>query len=130
MEINKVTRNYLDFIGRILLSMVFINSIPIKITRFSSVTSYIVEKGIPEPISSVLLVFSIIFLTLGSIFIIFPINLKNRTQIGSLLLITFLIPTTIIFHVSPLDLRSVLLNLGLIGGLIILFLSNDRNDEL
>tara|TARA_B100000530_G_scaffold242927_1_gene158717 strand:- start:33 stop:212 length:180 start_codon:yes stop_codon:yes gene_type:complete len=52
---------------------------------------------------------------LGSGFFIFGGNQK----IGSLFLLIFLIPTTIIFHMFPFHQRAVLMNLGLIGGLII-----------
>jgi len=58
---------------------------------------------------------AIICLILGSGFFIFGENQK----IGAAFLLLFLIPTTIIFHVFPFHLRPVLINLGLIGGLII-----------
>jgi len=58
---------------------------------------------------------AIICLILGSGFFIFGENQK----IGSVFLLLFLIPTTIIFHVFPFHQRAVLINLGLIGGLII-----------
>tara|TARA_B100000161_G_scaffold222101_1_gene167484 strand:- start:133 stop:312 length:180 start_codon:yes stop_codon:yes gene_type:complete len=52
---------------------------------------------------------------MGSGFFIFGENQK----IGSVFLLLFLIPTTIIFHVFPFNQKAVLMNLGLIGGLII-----------
>ena len=58
---------------------------------------------------------AIICLSLGSGFFIFGQNQK----IGSAFLLLFLIPTTIIFHVFPFHQRAVLMNLGLIGGLLI-----------
>jgi len=73
------------------------------------------SKGIPEPISSILLVGAIICLILGSGFFIFGENQK----IGSVFLLLFIIPTTIIFHVFPFHQRAVFMNLALIGGLII-----------
>ena len=76
---------------------------------------YITSKGIPDPIASVLLIGAIICLILGSAFFIFGENQK----IGSVFLLLFLIPTTIIFHVFPFHQRAVFMNLGLIGGLII-----------
>ncbi len=42
-----------------------------------------------------------------------------RKKIGSVFLLLFLIPTTIIFHVFQFHQRAVFMNLGLIGGLII-----------
>jgi uncharacterized membrane protein YphA (DoxX/SURF4 family) len=73
------------------------------------------KKGIPEPISSILLVGAIICLILGSGFFIFG----EKQKIGSVFLLLFIIPTTIIFHVFPFHQRAVFMNLGLIGGLII-----------
>ena len=77
--------------------------------------STVSSKGIPEPISSILLVGAIISLILGSGFFIFGENQK----IGSVFLLLFIIPTTIIFHVFPFHQRAVFMNLALIGGLII-----------
>jgi len=58
---------------------------------------------------------AIICLILGSGFFIFGENQK----IGSVFLLLFIIPTTIIFHVYPFHQRAVFINLALIGGLII-----------
>jgi len=43
----------------------------------------------------------------------------EKQKIGSVFLLLFLIPTTIIFHLFPFHQRAVFINLGLIGGLII-----------
>ena len=97
------------------ISAIFISAIPGKINAFEKTVEYISSKGIPDPISSILLVGAIICLILGSGFFIFGENQK----IGAIFLLLFLIPTTIIFHMFPLHQRSLLMNLGLIGGLII-----------
>ena len=112
---NKSFKSFLDFFSRVSISAIFISAIPGKINDFERTVQYISSKGIPEPISSVLLVGAIICLTLGSVFFIFG---KNQT-IGSVFLLLFLIPTTIIFHLFPIHQRALLMNLGLIGGLII-----------
>ena len=112
---NKGIKSFLDFFSRIAISSIFISSIPGKINGFEKTVEYISSKGIPDPIASVLLVGAIICLILGSGFFIFGGNQK----IGSLFLLLFLIPTTIIFHMFPFHQRAVLMNLGLIGGLII-----------
>ena len=112
---NKGIKSFLDFFSRVSISAIFISAIPGKITDFKRTVDYITSKGIPEPISSVLLVGAIICLILGSAFFIFGENQK----IGSVFLLLFLIPTTIIFHVFPFHQRAVFMNLGLIGGLII-----------
>jgi len=112
---NRSIQSFLDFFSRVLISAIFISAIPGKIKDFERTVEYISTKGIPEPISSILLVGAIICLILGSGFFIFGENQK----IGSVFLLLFLIPTTIIFHVFPFHQSAVFLNLGLIGGLII-----------
>ena len=112
---NKSIKTFLDFFARVAISSIFISAIPGKITDFGRTVEYISSKGIPDPIASILLVGAIICLTLGSGFFIFGGNQK----IGSAFLLLFLIPTTLIFHVFPFHQRAVFMNLGLIGGLVI-----------
>ena len=112
---NKKIKSFLDFFARVSISAIFISAIPSKVNGFERTVEYISSKGIPDPISSILLVGAIISLILGSGFFIFGENQK----IGSVFLLLFLIPTTIIFHLYPFHLKAVLMNLGLMGGLII-----------
>tara|TARA_B100000212_G_C27290689_1_gene497139 strand:+ start:560 stop:919 length:360 start_codon:yes stop_codon:yes gene_type:complete len=105
----------LNFLGRLLLSAIFINAIPGKITNFSNQTDFIVNKGFPESIASFLLIIAIIVLISGSILLIFT----NKIKLGASLLLIFLIPTTIIFHLAPFDIFPVVRNLSLIGGLLL-----------
>ena len=112
---NKSIKSFLDFFSRLSISAIFISAIPGKVNGFKQTVEYISSKGIPDPISSILLVGAIICLVLGSGFFIFGENQK----IGSVFLLLFLIPTTIIFHVFPFHQRAVFMNLALIGGLII-----------
>ena len=112
---NKGIKTFFDFFARVAISSIFISAIPGKITGFKKTVEYVSSKGIPDPIATILLVGAIICLTLGSGFFIFGGNQK----IGSAFLLLFLIPTTIIFHVFPFHQRAVLMNLGLIGGLLI-----------
>ena len=112
---NKNIKYFLDFFSRVAISAIFISAIPGKINGFERTVEYISSKGIPESISSILLVGAIVCLILGSGFFIFGENQK----IGSVFLLLFLIPTTIIFHLFPFHQRAFFMNLGLIGGLII-----------
>ena len=118
----KGIKSFLDFFSRVAISAIFISSIPDKIINFEKTVIYISSKGIPDPISSILLVGAIICLILGSGFFIFGENQK----IGSVFLLIFLIPTTIIFHIFPFHQRAVFMNLGLMGGLIITALRDRR----
>ena len=108
---NKSIRSFLDFFSRVSISAIFISAMPGKINDFERTVEYISSKGISDPISSILLVGGIICLILGSGFFIFGENQK----IGSVFLLIFLIPTTIIFHVFPFHQRAVFINIGLIG---------------
>ena len=119
---NKNIKYFLDFFSRVLISAIFISAIPGNINGFERIVEYISSKGIPEPISSILLVGAIICLILGSGFFIFGENQK----IGSVFLLLFLIPTTIIFHLFPFHQKAVFMNLGLIGGLIIAAIREPR----
>ena len=112
---NRSTQSTLDFFSRLSISAIFISAIPSKIYGFERTVEYISSKGIPDLVSSILLVGAIICLILGTGFFIFGENQK----IGSVFLLLFLIPTTIIFHVFPFHQRAVLMNLALIGGIII-----------
>jgi len=112
---NKSIKSFLDFFFRVLISAIFISAIPGKINDFERTVEYISSKGINETMSSILLVGAIICLILGSGFFIFG----EKQKIGSVFLLLFLIPTTIIFHLFPLHQRAVFINLGLAGGLII-----------
>ena len=112
---SKGIKSFLDFFSRVSISAIFISAIPGKINGFEDTVEYISSKGIPDGLASVLLVGAIICLILGSGFFVFGENQK----IGSIFLLLFLIPTTLIFHVFPFHQRAVLMNLGLIGGLII-----------
>jgi len=111
----KGIKSLLDFLARVSISAIFISAIPGKINGFVRTVEYISSKGIPQEIASILLVGAIICLILGSGFFIFGGNQK----IGAIFLLLFLIPTTIIFHVFPFHQKAVLINLGLMGGLII-----------
>ena len=112
---NKGIKCFLDFFSRVAITAIFISAIPSKINGFEKTVEYISSRGIPDPISSILLIGAIICLILGSGFFIFGENQK----IGSVFLLLFLIPTTIIFHLFPFHQRAVFINIGLIGDLTI-----------
>ena len=62
-----------------------------------------------------MLFLAIILLISGSVLLIF----SERTKLACSLLLIFLVPTTIIFHLVPFQLVAVARNLSLIGGLLI-----------
>ena len=114
-----------SLIGRILISAIFIYAIPGKIINFERTIEVISNKNIPPTLAPFLLVMSIICLIFGSI--LFISGFKQK--IGAYLLLTFIVPTTFIFHFFPFQIKAVLMNTALIGGLI-LGLNNVKANSL
>ena len=116
------TRN---LIGRILISAIFIYAIPGKIINFERTIEVISNKNIPSALAPFLLLSAIICLIFGSIFFISGFKQK----LGVYLLLIFIIPTTFIFHFFPFQIKAVLINAALIGGLL-LGLNNAKGNSL
>lgn len=108
----------IPLVGRILLASIFLWSAIKSIRTFEATAEMMQsEHGIVVP--QVLLLGAIVFLLLGSIAVILGI----RARWGAVLLILFLIPTTIIFHPptgDEADLIHFMKNLGLMGGLLLI----------
>lgn len=111
----------LDLMARVCLAAIFVISVPVKLSNFASVVNSIVGRGIPEPIAIFLLIAAIACIAVGSFLLI----LGKNQAFGAALLLIFLVPTTIIFHLFPFQLQRVFMNLGLIGGLT-LVLTRER----
>jgi len=91
---NKSLKTFVDFISRLAISSIFISAIPGKVKGFEQTVEYISSKGIPEPISSILLVGAIVCLTLGSGFFIFG----GDQKIGAVFLLLFIIISNLIYY--------------------------------
>ena len=104
-----------NLIGRILISAIFIYAIPSKIINFERTVEVISNKNIPHTLAPFLLLLAIICLIFGST--LFISGFKQR--LGAYLLLIFIVPTTFIFHFSPFQIKAVLMNAGLVGGLIL-----------
>ena len=113
-KITLIQKRLTDFLGRALMSAVFVHAVPGKLTDFQGNTAFIASKGISEPLANVLLFAAILVLIAGSILFVFGSN----TKLGASLLLIFLVPTTLIFHTFPIDL-GFYMNLSLIGALIL-----------
>ena len=116
------TRN---LIGRILISAIFIYAIPGKLINFGQTVEVISNKNIPPTLAPFLLVLAIICLIFGSI--LFISGFKQK--LGAYLLLLFIIPTTFIFHFYPFQIKAILMNAALIGGLL-LGLNNAKDKSL
>ena len=114
-----------NLIGRSLISAIFIYAISGKIINFEQTLEVITSKNIHSTIDPLLLVAAIISLVFGSIF--FISGFKQR--LGASLLLLLIVPTTLIFHSSPFQIRAVLINAGLIGCLL-LGLNKEKTNSL
>ena len=101
----------------------FIYEIPRKLINFERTIEVITSKNIATFIAIFLLFSSIFGLILGSILFISGF----KQSLVAYLLLIFLIPTTFIFHFFPLQISNVLMNDGLVGGLILGLKKKQRN---
>lgn len=109
--------DYLPLFGRICLCLIFFQGAWGNFTTFSETQAGMVEMGLPIP--TALLVGNIVFQLVGAISLLLGFKVKW----GAVILLIFLIPTTIIFHdfwVNPDEKIAFFKNLGLIGGLLLL----------
>src|SRR5512139_4328705 len=104
-------------IGRILLVLIFLNSGIGKIGNFDGTAQYMAKMGMSN--TTFFLFGAILFEIVGSITVI----LGYFTRFGALLLVIFLIPTTLIFHTNfadPMQKIHFLKNMSMFGGCLIL----------
>ena len=103
---------YLPLAARVCLCLIFLKAGISHISGYGSTVEMMSNNGLPIP--DILLIFTIIFQILGGLSLL----LGYKVKIGSLLLIIFLIPASIVFHNPASDLNGFLKNIGLIGGLL------------
>jgi len=107
-------------IGRILLVLIFLQSGIGKIENFGGTAQVMANHGMPY--ANFFLVGAIFFELVGSVTVI----LGYFTRFGALLLLIFLIPTTLIFHnifVDPKMMVHFMKNVSMFGGCLILLAS-------
>lgn len=110
-------------IARLFISAIFLMSGFGKIFDFSGTAGYMEAHGIP--IASLFLLGAIIFELLGG----FSILLGYKANWGAVLLIIFLIPTTLIFHgfwrveeeAQRMETIQFMKNLAILGGLFFVY---------
>lgn len=111
---------YLPLAARICLCLIFFKAGISHALGFSNTAQMMSNNGLP--IANVLLFFTVIFQLLGAISLL----LGYQVKIGSILLIIFLIPATLVFHnplVNSAEINSFLQNIALIGGLLMVIYS-------
>jgi putative oxidoreductase len=110
-------KGFAILIGRILLVLIFLNSGIGKIGNFEGTAKYMASHGMLY--ANYFLVGAIFFELVGSLTVI----LGYFTRFGALLLLIFLIPTTLIFHtnfVDPMQKIHFMKNVSMLGGCFIL----------
>jgi putative oxidoreductase len=110
-------KGFAILIGRILLVLIFLNSGIGKVGNFEGTAQYMASHGMPY--ANYFLVGAIFFELVGSLTVIFG----YFTRFGALLLLIFLIPTTLIFHINfadPMQKIHFIKNVSMFGGCFIL----------
>ena len=110
--------NTIVIVGRLCLAAIFVYGSISNILDFADTQQMIANRGLPIPMF--LLLGNIVFQIVGAISLITGL----QTRWGSLVLIVFLVPTTLVFHnfwVNSGETIPFLKNLGLIGGLLMVY---------
>ncbi len=108
-------KDYALLLGRLFLAAIFIYSGFRDIGNFDKVAERMANAGMPLP--GLFLVGAIFLKLVGGFLMV--LGIWSRT--GALMLIVFLIPTTLIFHTNfaeQTQITQFFKNLGLIGGLL------------
>jgi putative oxidoreductase len=107
----------LDGVARVLLCLVFLHAVIGKLTGFAGVAGMIAGRGLP--IAPVLLAAAMALMAVGSVLVISG----YRVRLGAIMLLLFLVPTTLLFHsdvADPQERIALLKNLSIMGGLLLL----------
>ncbi len=104
--------------GRILVVLIFLQSGILKVDNFQGTAQYMAKYGI-EPYTNFFLVGAIFCELVGSITLV----LGYYARFGALVLLVFLVPTTVIFHSNFGDQIQWIMfmkNVSMFGGLLVL----------
>ena len=114
----------LNRIARVLLCLVFIHAVIGKLTGFAGVAGAIAAKGLP--LAPVLLVAAMALMAVGSALVISGWN----ARLGAVLLLLFLVPTTLLFHgdvADKMERIQLFKNLAIMGGLLLVADQDSRS---
>ena len=116
MTVQTAKSSWLNRIARVLLCLVFIHAVIGKLTGFAGPATAIAAKGLP--LAPVLLVAAIVLMAVGTALVISG----WRSRLGAILLLVFLVPTTLLFHGDVADAGEriqLFKNLAIMGGLLL-----------
>ena len=108
-------QKYIPLVARTFLAVIFIRSGIGKVGGFEGIQQTIANAGIP--LAALVAIFTIVFQIVGGTSLI----LGYKARIGSILLLLFLIPATLVFHnpiADPTQMTQLMKNLAIIGGLL------------
>jgi putative oxidoreductase len=114
----------LNRIARVLLCLVFIHAVIGKLTGFAGVAGAIAAKGLP--LAPGLLVAAMALMAVGSALVISG----WKTRLGAVLLLLFLVPTTLVFHgdvADKMERIQLFKNLAIMGGLLLVADQDSRS---
>jgi putative oxidoreductase len=103
-------------IARVLLCLVFIHAVIGKLTGFAGVAGAIAAKGLP--VAPLLLLMALALMAAGSALVI----TGWKARLGAVLLLVFLVPTTVLFHgdlADKVERIQLFKNLAIMGGLLL-----------
>ncbi len=98
--------------GRVFIATVFLASAFGKITNFQTTTEYMSAHGMPMVV--LLCLGAIAIEVLGGLSLVLGYN----TRWGAVMLLLFMVPTTLVFHAAPEQRIQFLKNLAIMGGLL------------
>ncbi len=107
---------WIETVARLLLGLIFVHALVGKLTNYPAVTATIAAKGLP--LAPVLLSLAIALLAVGSALLISG----WQQRLGAVLLLIFLVPTSLIFHGQLGDTAEriqLLKNLAIMAGLLL-----------
>ena len=110
-----IAQKYTALVARTFIAIIFIQTGIAKVTNFAGTQQQIASVGIP--LAALVALFAIIFEIAGG----FSLVLGYKARIGSILLLLFLIPATLMFHNPIVDASQMiqfLKNLAIVGGLL------------
>ena len=116
MTLQTARLSVLNRIARLLLCLVFIQAVIGKLTGFAGPAAAIAAKGLP--LAPALLVAAMALMAVGSALVISG----WKARLGVVLLLMFLVPTTLLFHGDVADRMEriqLFKNLAIIGGLLL-----------
>ena len=105
-----------DRIARVLLCLVFLNAVLGKLMGFGAVAGVIAARGLPG--APLLLGAAMALMAVGSVLVI----TGWKARLGAILLLVFLVPTTLLFHGDVADTMQriqLFKNLAIMGGLLL-----------